>query len=351
MRCEVSLIAHTRRMLRSENQSRGGLSGLDRNHCLVASSQQTFFHLFLPLLPPRLDTALVTSLYCFFISKYFLTKTPFLESGDESRDTFSKWKNLEKSFEGHPFTVHLGIKCRSPFHPLFSRPALSQFSFSRNGRKSCRARLYHYSRWRASMKLDPFQPILRPHGFLRPLHYYSFSFSPKHLPSLNTPPLSKQVAVLLPLSLSLYTDTNKRIFVFDSSPAGGECESSRAERFAVHSTLLALRMGTMGARGKRGPPFWHDSQKEAERGERRRDRGRLCRADRQLSFSFLSRISLIISGREGGALDEFFESFVKSFFSCTTRRNIVLKDWTMRSRGWKGVEIGYIFRRNNYFLP
>lgn len=57
------------------------------------------------------------------------------------------------------------------------------------------------------------------------------------------------------LSLSLYTDTNKRIFVFDSSPAGGECESSRAERFAVHSTLLALRMGTMGARGKRGPPF------------------------------------------------------------------------------------------------
>lgn len=126
------------------------------------------------------------------------------------------------------------------------------------------------------MKLDPFQPILRPHGFLRPLHYYSFSFSPKHLPSLNTPPLSKQVAVLLPLSLSLYTDTNKRIFVFDSSPAGGECESSRAERFAVHSTLLALRMGTMGARGKRGPPFWHDSQKEAERGERRRDRGGDC---------------------------------------------------------------------------
>lgn len=255
MRCEVSLIAHTRRMLRSENQSRGGLSGLDRNHCLVASSQQTFFHLFLPLLPPhfRLDTRYLSLLFLYF--QVFSNQNTLPRIGDESRDTFLKWKNLEKSFEGHPFTVHLGIKCRSPFHPLFSRPALSQFSFSRNGRKSCRARLYHYSRWRASMKLDPFQPILRPHGFLRPLHYYSFSFSPKHLPSPNTPPLSKQVAVLL-LSLSLSTPirTNGSLFLTVRQPgANAKARERNASPFTRRSSPWEWEQWERGERG--GPPF------------------------------------------------------------------------------------------------
>lgn len=205
------------------------------------------------------------------------------------------------------------------------------------------------------MKLDPFQPILRPHGFLRPLHYYSFSFSPKHLPSLNTPPLSKQVAVLLPLSLSLYTDTNKRIFVFDSSPAGGECESSRAERFAVHSTLLALRMGTMGARGKRGPPFDTIHRKRQKEGNGGAIGGRLCRADRQLSFSFLSRISLIISGREGGALDEFFRIFREIIFQLHDTSKYSLEGlnnaftWLERSRDRLYISSKQLFSsvRNN----
>lgn len=201
------------------------------------------------------------------------------------------------------------------------------------------------------MKLDPFQPILRPHGFLRPLHYYSFSFSPKHLPSLNTPPLSKQVAVLL-LSLSLSTPirTNGSLFLTVRQPgANAKARERNASPFTRRSSPWEWEQWERGERG--GPPFDTIHRKRQKEGNGGAIGGRLCRADRQLSFSFLSRISLIISGREGGALDEFFESFVKSFFSCTTRRNIVLKDWTMRSRGWKGVEIGYIFRRNNYFLP
>lgn len=174
---------------------------------------------------------------------------------------------------------------------------------------------------------------------------------------LNTSPRStlrlfrnkSQSSSFLSLSLHRYEQTDLCFWQFASRGRMRKLASGTLRR-----SLDAPRLenGNNRSEGKEGAPLLtRFTERGRKRGTAARSGGRLCRADRQLSFSFLSRISLIISGREGGALDEFFESFVKSFFSCTTRRNIVLKDWTMRSRGWKGVEIGYIFRRNNYFLP
>lgn len=85
------------------------------------------------------------------------------------------------------------IKFYSPFQPLSS---VSVFIFATS--KSYRSRLYHYSHWRVSMKLDPFQAILRPHGFLRPLLCLLFLLSR---------PLSTEVASSTPIR------TNESLFL------------------------------------------------------------------------------------------------------------------------------------------
>lgn len=201
------------------------------------------------------------------------------------------------------------------------------------------------------MKLDPFQPILRPHGFLRPLHYYSFSFSPKHLPSLNTPPLSKQVAVLL-LSLSLSTPirTNGSLFLTVRQPgANAKARERNASPFTRRSSPWEWEQWERGERG--APLLTRFTEKGRKRGTAARSGGDCVARIANYRFRFFREFLLSSLAERGEHWMNFFESFVKSFFSCTTRRNIVLKDWTMRSRGWKGVEIGYIFRRNNYFLP
>lgn len=121
MRCEVSLIAHTRRMLRSENQSRGGLSGLGRNHCLVASSQQTFFHLFLPLLPPhfRLDTRYLSLLFLYF--QIFSNQNTLPRIGGWIEGYLFKMEESRKIVRGPP--VYCSSRNKVPF-PV-SSPVLS----------------------------------------------------------------------------------------------------------------------------------------------------------------------------------------------------------------------------------
>lgn len=298
---EVSLIAHTRRTLRSANQSRGGRLHLGvRSKSLFSAFKSAKF---LPSFYCFLSISSISlvrhrySLPLFILSLFpsFLTKTPsrhFLESFDSRLMNrrwilFKKWKNLENCRIVREPSVHLEIKCRSPFQPVLSlSPVSALFSFSQNGRKSRRARLYHYSRWRASMKLDPFQPILRPHGFLRPLHHrLLFLLSQTPFPLARHPTPFETSRSSPPLSLSLSIRTNGSLFLTVRQPGAN---AKARERNASPPTRRSLPEN-----GNNGPSFWYDSEKETERGGRWRDRGlewrRLCpRIANHLSL--LSRI-------------------------------------------------------------
>lgn len=83
-------------MSRSSRGVDSCISGLDRNHCLVPSSQQTFYPgstSSSPFLATLSGDSVVTSFYYFFISK-FSEHPPDIssdqDSRDESRDISSK---------------------------------------------------------------------------------------------------------------------------------------------------------------------------------------------------------------------------------------------------------------------
>lgn len=117
-----------------------------------------------------------------------------------------------------------------------------------------------------------------------------------------------------------------------------------------------LENGNNGSEGKEGAPLLtRFTERGRKRGTAARSGGRLCRADRQLSFSFLSRISLIISGREGGALDEFFRIFREIIFQLHDTSKYSLEGlnnaftWLERSRDRLYISSKQLFSsvRNN----
>lgn len=214
------------------------------------------------------------------------------------------WKILE-SFESYPFSVHLEIKCRSPFQFCsLAQPCLS-FHFRKTG--GSRAALVFII---IRADAPPWNSILFNPFFARMAFYArcttSFSFSPKHLPpfpSPNAPPLSKQVALLL-LSLSLfpsfslhrYEQTDLCFWQFASRGRMRKLASGTLRRWL---DAPCLENGN-NERGERGAPLL---TRFAERGRKRgtewRDRGlewrRLCRF-RFFRESFDGRF-LLSSGR------------------------------------------------------
>lgn len=137
---------------------------------------------------------------------------------------------------------------------------------------------------------------------------------------LNTSPRStlrlfrnKSQSSSLSLSLSTPIRTNGSLFLTVRQPgANAKARERNASPFTRRSSPWEWEQWERGERG--GPPFDTIHRKRQKEGNGGAIGGRLCRADRQLSFSFLSRISLIISGREGGALDEFFRIFREIIF-------------------------------------
>lgn len=124
-------------MSRSSRGVDSCISGLDRNHCLVPSSQ-TFYPGSTSSSRHCLETV---SLPPFIISLFpsFLNTLPIfpririlaMNLGIPLQNK-RIWKILE-SFEGHPFSVHLEIKCRSPFQFCsLAQPCLS-FHFRKTG--------------------------------------------------------------------------------------------------------------------------------------------------------------------------------------------------------------------------
>lgn len=75
-----------------------------------------------------------------------------------------------------------------------------------------------------------------------------------------------------------------------------------------------LENGNNGSEGKEGPPFWHDSQKEAERGERRRDRGAIVsRGSPTIVFVSFANFSYHLWQR-GGSIGWIFRIFREIIF-------------------------------------
>lgn len=333
---EVSLIAHTRRTLRSANQSRGGRLHLGvRSKSLFSAFKSAKF---LPSFYCFLSISSISlarhrySLPLFILSLFpsFLTKTPsrhFLESFDSRLMNrrwilFKKWKNLENCRIVREPSVHLEIKCRSPFQPVLSLSPVSVFIFAKREEVAPRSSLSLFALTRLH-ETRSFSAHSSPAWLFTPVAPLPpFPSLPNTFPPRPTPhPFRNKSQFSSSLSLSL--DTNKRIFVFDSSPAGGECESSRAERFAADSTLLAREWQQWALL------LIRFTERDGKRGTVARSgvgMAAIVSTDREPSFASFanrSRHDLFLL---------FLKCLAKSFgiFSSPTRRNIL--DWTMCSR-------------------
>lgn len=295
---EVSLIAHTRRTLRSANQSRGGRLHLGvRSKSLFSAFKSAKF---LPSFYCFLSISSISlvrhrySLPLFILSLFpsFLTKTPsrhFLESFDSRLMNrrwilFKKWKNLENCRIVREPSVHLEIKCRSPFQPVLSLSPVSVFIFAKREEVAPRSSLSLFALTRLH-ETRSFSAHSSPAWLFTPVAPLPpFPSLPNTFPPRPTPhPFRNKSQFSSSLSLSIRT--NGSLFLTVRQPGAN---AKARERNASPPTRRSLPEN-----GNNGPSFWYDSQKETERGGRWRDRGlewrRLCpRIANHLSL--LSRI-------------------------------------------------------------
>lgn len=99
------------------------------------------------------------------------------------------------------------------------------------------------------MKLDPFQPILRPHGFLRPLHCLLFLLSLSLLNTFSPFDTSRSPPLSTPIR------TNGSLFLTVRQP---EANAKARERNASPPTRRSLPENGNNEGGERGGPFWYD---------------------------------------------------------------------------------------------
>lgn len=169
------------------------------------------------------------------------------------------------------------------------------------------------------MKLDPFQPILRPHGFLRPLHCLLFLLSLSLLNTFSPFDTSRSPPLSTPIR------TNGSLFLTVRQP---EANAKARERNASPPTRRSLpeNGNNEGGEGTRGPLLIRFTRQEGgNSGAIEGWRGD-CVTVSLLDPFFLSNrrretiISLIIAN---GIPLEFLKSFVKSFGISPIGGNIV----------------------------